>query len=230
MGHHTILLSARACALASLNFYFSLCGRRLRSPSQHGASQYHLLVSLRNGTMSAPAAAAPAPVAAEGDSPPTTVLVILGPMEFDAAGTTDVMSVKIRTREERGPTLEAAGQIVKPSSLEAMHVILKSSTVSSLYDESIITTFVEALGPGAECTVHVLGSVDSPVQPADVNDIRASFLMANLMLEQEGLTEGDEGGWTLTARKPRPGGNDDEDDDNDEEGGKVELTAIAEEE
>lgn len=155
------------------------------------------------------------------DSPPTTVLVILGPMEFEPSGAADVMSVKIRTQEELGPTLEAAGEMVKPSSLEALHVILKSSTISSLYDPSIITKFVEALGPGAECTVHVLGSREMPVQPADVNDIRVSLLlMANLMLEQEGLTEGDEGGWTLTARKQKPGSDDEE--------GKVELTAIAE--
>eukprot|EP00562_Extubocellulus_spinifer_P004908 CAMPEP_0178513090 /NCGR_PEP_ID=MMETSP0696-20121128/23281_1 /TAXON_ID=265572 /ORGANISM="Extubocellulus spinifer, Strain CCMP396" /LENGTH=173 /DNA_ID=CAMNT_0020143049 /DNA_START=93 /DNA_END=614 /DNA_ORIENTATION=- len=171
--------------------------------------------------MSAPAAAA---AAAEDDSPPTTVLVILGPMEFEAAGTADVMSVKIQTQEERGPTLEAAREMVKPSSLEAMHVILKSSTLSSLYDASIIATFAEALAPGAECTVHVLGTKEMPVQPADVNDVRVSLLMADLMLEQEGLAEGDEGGWTLTARRPIIG----DKNDNDEEEGKAELTPIEE--
>jgi hypothetical protein len=139
----------------------------------------------------------------DDDYSPTTVLILLGQMSFDTSGSADIMSVKIQTLEERGPTLEAAGERVKPSSLEAIHVILKSSTVSSLYDISLITTFVPALAPGAECTVHVLGSEDMPVQPADVNEIRVSLLMANLALEQEGLTEGEEGGWTLTARKPK---------------------------
>lgn len=139
----------------------------------------------------------------DDSSPPTTVLILLGEMDFEPSGSAELLSVQIRTLEERVPTLEAAGSMVKPSSLEALHIILKSSTVSSLYDESLITTFVPALAPGAGCTVHVLGSEDMPVQPADVNEIRVSLLMSGLALEQEGLTEGEEGGWTLTARKSK---------------------------
>ena len=169
-------------------------------------------------------------VAPDEDSPPKTVLVILGPMEFETAGKADIMSLKIRTPDERGPTLEAAAAMVKEETLEAMHVILKSSSVSSLYDDSIITTFFEALAPGAEATVHVLGTAEMPVQPADVNNIRVSLLMGVLRLESEGLTEGEEGGWTLTARKPKPGGDSDDEEEEDEEEApkKEELEAIAE--
>uniref|UniRef100_A0A7S0FS41 Uncharacterized protein n=1 Tax=Minutocellus polymorphus TaxID=265543 RepID=A0A7S0FS41_9STRA len=162
----------------------------------------------------------------DDDSPPSTVLVLLGPMEFETAGKADIMSIKIRTPDERGPTLEAAAKMVKEETLQAMHVILKSSSVSSLYDETIVSTFFEALTPGAETTVHVLGTPDMPVQPADVNSIRVSLLMGGLRLESEGLTEGEEGGWTLTARKPKPGG--DSDDEEDEEPKKEELESIAE--
>ena len=68
-----------------------------------------------------------------------------------------------------------------------------------------------------------------PVQPADVNNIRVSLLMGGLRLESEGLTEGEEGGWTLTARKPKPGGDsDDEEEEEEEVPKKEELEAIAE--
>jgi hypothetical protein len=167
-------------------------------------------------------------IAPDDDSPPSTVLVILGPMEFETAGAADIMSLKIRTPDERGPTLEAAAAMVKEESLEAMHVILKSSSVSSLYDDTIITTFFEALAPGSETTVHVLGTPDMPVQPADVNNIRVSLLMGGLQLESEGLTEGEEGGWTLTARKPKPGGDSDDEEEEEEEPKKEELETIAE--
>ena len=168
-------------------------------------------------------------VAPDDDSPPTTVLVILGPMEFETSGKADIMSIKIRTPEERAPTLEAAAAMTKEESLVAMHVILKGSSVSSLYDDTIVATFFEALAPGAESTVHVLGTADMPVQPADVNSIRVSLLMSGLQLESEGLTEGEEGGWTLTARKPKPGGDsDDEEEEEEEEPKKEELEAIAE--
>ena len=168
-------------------------------------------------------------VAPDDDSPPTTVLVILGPMEFETSGKADIMSIKIRTPEERAPTLEAAAAMIKEESLVAVHVILKGSSVSSLYDDTIVATFFEALAPGAESTVHVLGTADMPVQPADVNSIRVSLLMSGLQLESEGLTEGEEGGWTLTARKPKPGGDSDyEEEEEEEEPKKEELEAIAE--
>jgi len=127
---------------------------------------------------------------------------MLGPLHFEHAGSADVLSVKITTVEDLPLILEESGKMVKPSSVDKIHIILKSSAISSLYDEIILKTFFEALKPGAEASIHVLGSVDMPVQPADVDEVRASLIMSGLFLEEEGKPEDDEGGWALTARKP----------------------------
>mmetsp|Transcript_3740 Transcript_3740/g.10041 ORF Transcript_3740/g.10041 Transcript_3740/m.10041 type:complete len:148 (-) Transcript_3740:939-1382(-) len=144
------------------------------------------------------------------DDPPTTVLVLLGNMHFEHAGTAEVLSVKISTKEELSGSLETAAERVKPSTLDALHVILKSSSVSSLYDDTAVSTFVDGLKPGGEVTVHVMGSQDMPVQAGDVDGIRMSLVMANLRLVQEGITDGEEGGWVLMAQKP---GSEDEEDE-----------------
>lgn len=151
----------------------------------------------------------------EDEDAPTTVLVLLGEMHFEHSGKSEVLSVKIYTPEERSGVLEAAAQKLKPSSLDQLHVILKSSATSSLYDQTAVSTFVEALKPGAEVTVHVMGSQDMPVHAGDVEGIRMSLVLSGLRLVQEGLTEGDDGGWVLVAEKP--GGDDDDDDDGDDE-------------
>lgn len=142
---------------------------------------------------------------------PSTILVMLGPLHFEHEGSKDVLSVKISNPEERAEHLQEAAKSVTPSSVDNLHVILKSSSVSSLYDDTILSTFFDTLKPGAEATVHILGHADMPVQFDDCGEIRTSFAMAGLRLEQEGLTEGDEGGWTLMGRKP--GGEQDSDDD-----------------
>ena len=146
-------------------------------------------------------------MADKDDSPPTKVVVVLGEMQFDPSGESDILSIKVQLRDELSAALEEAGRLVGPSSLGEIHILIKSSSVGTMFDSEIITTFFDKLRPGGEFTVHVLGSADMPVQPADVNDIRVSLLMANLFLEREGTTDGDEGGWTLKAVK---GGDDTE--------------------
>lgn len=136
------------------------------------------------------------------DYQPTTILIMLGPLHFEHSGSADVLSVKVSTPDEMEGTMEKARLMVKASTVENLHLVLKSSSISSLFDERVFTTFMEALKPGAEASVHVLGSTDAPVQPADVDEIRYSLLMAGLRLEEEGQTEGDDGGWALKTRKP----------------------------
>jgi hypothetical protein len=148
------------------------------------------------------------------DYSPSTVLVMLGSLHFEHEGSKDVLSVKILSPEERAENLQEAAQRVSPSSVDNLHIIFKSASISSLYDDIILSTFFDALKPGAEATVHILGHADMPVQFDDCGEVRTSFAMAGLRLEQEGLTEGDEGGWTLTARKP--GGEQDSDEDEEQ--------------
>jgi len=129
---------------------------------------------------------------------PSTVLVMLGPLHFDHSKNADVLSVKITTPEELKESIEKAANMLEPDSLDTFHVILKSSTVSSLFDEIVLTSFVDALRADSEITIHVLGSEDMPVQPGDVEEIRMALLMANLRLLSE---EGDEGGSLILSAK-----------------------------
>mmetsp|Transcript_5179 Transcript_5179/g.11434 ORF Transcript_5179/g.11434 Transcript_5179/m.11434 type:complete len:168 (-) Transcript_5179:54-557(-) len=158
----------------------------------------------------------------DDDYHPSTVLVMLGPLHFEFAGKEDVLSVKVTTPEEMPTSLEKVSSMVDAGTVENLHVVLKSSSISSLFDERVLTTFADTLKPGAEASVHVLGSPDSPVQPADCDEIRVSMVMAGLRLEQEGTTEEDDGSWALKARKPaietvdEESSKDAEDEENDE--------------
>mmetsp|Transcript_17555 Transcript_17555/g.25625 ORF Transcript_17555/g.25625 Transcript_17555/m.25625 type:complete len:154 (+) Transcript_17555:142-603(+) len=149
------------------------------------------------------------------DYEPSTVLIMLGPLHFEHSGSADVLSIKITTPEERTSSLQEASGNIKDETVSAFHVILKASSVSSLYDDSILTTFVNGLRPGAEVQVHALGSADMPVQPGDVDTIRVSIVTAGLRLIKEGITEGEEGGWVLVAQKPGLSGDDDDDDEDE---------------
>mmetsp|Transcript_11698 Transcript_11698/g.17162 ORF Transcript_11698/g.17162 Transcript_11698/m.17162 type:complete len:179 (-) Transcript_11698:92-628(-) len=150
----------------------------------------------------------------EGDDEyaPSSVLLMLGPMHFEHAGSADVLSVKIATPEERTESLKKSADMIQPNSLETLHIILKSSSVSSLFDETCLTTFSDGLRPGSETMVHVLGTEDMPVQPGDVDGIRMSLVDCGLRLSSE---EAQEGSWILTARMPSLDDFEKEEDDDD---------------
>mmetsp|Transcript_24397 Transcript_24397/g.50720 ORF Transcript_24397/g.50720 Transcript_24397/m.50720 type:complete len:152 (-) Transcript_24397:1033-1488(-) len=133
-------------------------------------------------------------------SEPTTILVMLGPLHFDHSGDADVLSVKISTPEEIPHTLAQAKTMLKPASVENFHLVLKSSSISSLFEDRIVTSFSEALQPHAEVSVHILGPEYAPVQQADADEIRYSLVMMGLRMEEEGRPEGDDSGWALKAR------------------------------
>lgn len=144
------------------------------------------------------------------DYAPSTVLIMLGPLHFQHSGNADVLSVKIADPDELSSSLSEAGKLIKDESLDSVHVIMKSSSVSLLYDDSIIATFFNGMRPGAETTIHVLGSQDIPVNDGDVDDIRTSIRSSGLRLTEEALADGDEGGWVLKGVKPGGSENDDE--------------------
>jgi hypothetical protein len=159
-------------------------------------------------------------VDADTNYAPTTVLILLGSMHFEHAGNADVLSLKIASPDERSETLSAASTKVTPNTLEAVHVVLKSSAISSLFDESVLSTFYDGLIPGTgEVMVHVLpeSSVlaeDMPVQANDVEAIRTGLIMAGLRLEME---QAQDGSWILSATKPGPPEDNENDDDDDDD-------------
>jgi hypothetical protein len=158
-------------------------------------------------------------VDADDEYAPTTVLIMLGSMHFEHAGSADVISLKISSPEELSETLQNGSKMVKPETLEAVHVVLKSSSISSLFDDTVLSTFYEGLiAETGEVMIHVLpeSSVtaeDMPVQAGDVDTIRMSLVMSGLRLEME---QSQDGSWILVARKPGPTEEDD-DDDNEQE-------------
>jgi hypothetical protein len=158
----------------------------------------------------------PVGAAAEGDcdtnvtdkeNTPSTVLILLGSMHFEHAGSVDVLSIKIATPEDRMEILEDASKRVAPNTIEALHVVLKSSSISSLFDESLFSTFYDGLIPGTgEVMVHVLPessamAEDMAVQADDVDAVRMGLVMTGYRLESE---QQQDGSWVLSAKKPGP--------------------------
>ncbi|KAL3921925.1 MAG: hypothetical protein SGARI_006570 [Bacillariaceae sp.] len=157
---------------------------------------------------------------------------MLGSMHFEHAGNADVLSLKIATPEEREDTLKDASSRIAPNTLEALHLVLKGSSISSLFDESLLSTFYEGLIPGTgEAMVHVLPESssladDMPVQADDVEAIRMGLVMAGLRLEME---QAQDGSWILSAKKPGLAsleeGDDEEEEAAEEDNNKQEETS-----
>mmetsp|Transcript_4098 Transcript_4098/g.9771 ORF Transcript_4098/g.9771 Transcript_4098/m.9771 type:complete len:188 (+) Transcript_4098:95-658(+) len=152
----------------------------------------------------------------DDDFAPTTVVIMLGSMNFEPANSVDILSLKIEDPDERAEILEKASKKIEPNTLESVHVLLKASSVSTLFDDSILSAFFEGLSPGKEVTVHALPESaaladEMAVQPADVDNIRMGILMAGFLLRVE---QAHEGSWILSAIKP---GGEEESSDEEEE-------------
>jgi len=161
---------------------------------------------------------------------PTTVVILLGSMNFEPVESIDILSLKIQNPDERSEILETASKKIRTNSLEALHILLKSSSVSSLFDQSILLSFYEGIIPGKEVTIHVLPESaaladDMPVHAGDVNAIRMALVTAGLMLQVE---QNQDGNWILTATKP--GGVEESSDEEDEEAEREPTEAEKQEE
>mmetsp|Transcript_15166 Transcript_15166/g.37411 ORF Transcript_15166/g.37411 Transcript_15166/m.37411 type:complete len:537 (+) Transcript_15166:189-1799(+) len=130
---------------------------------------------------------------------PTTIVVLLGSLQFEPSGESDVLSVKIQGPDEMEGALEKAKSDVKPQSIETLHVILQASAVSSIWDDSILSTLAETLKPDGEAhvNIHALSSPHIPVESGDVDALRSSLVLNGFMLVQEAM---EESGWALTAQ------------------------------
>ena len=131
----------------------------------------------------------------DDDFAPTTVVIMLGSMNFEPEQSSDILSLKIVDPDETSEMLEKASKNIKPNTLEALHILLKSSSASSLFDESMLTSFYEGMMPGKEVSIHVLPESaaladDMPVQAGDVDSIRVGRVMAGYMLQMEQAHEG----------------------------------------
>ncbi|KAG7343400.1 silent information regulator protein Sir2 [Nitzschia inconspicua] len=141
----------------------------------------------------------------EDNYTPSTILIMLGSMHFEHAGSADVLSLKISAPEERMGVLEEGRKRVAPNTVESLHLVLKSSSVSSLFEESLLSTFYDSLKPETgEVMVHVLPESaaladEMPVQADDVDAIRMGLVMSGYQLEME---KEEEGSWVLLAKKP----------------------------
>jgi len=167
------------------------------------------------------------------DFAPTTVVILLGSMNFEPDNnSTDVLSFQIDTIEERDDLIQDAVAKLAPNTIQQIHLLLKSSSISSLFDVSIFTAFVPTLitsGHGA-VTIHVLPesailAEDMPVQPGDVEAIRMALVVTGLALQaEEQNIQG--GSWTLSAVRPRvSASNNDDDDDVDDDDDNEEHTS-----
>lgn len=140
-------------------------------------------------------------MAGTSNDAPETLLVILGSLQFEPSGESDVLSVKIATPDEMEATLEAAKGMLQPNQLQNLHVILTASSVPLLFNDSIVTTFSDELKTQAEVTFHIMANnPEMPVQAADANEIRVAIVTSGLSLEME-ASSGDDGGWLIQARK-----------------------------
>lgn len=153
------------------------------------------------------------------DFAPTTVVIMLGSMNFEPEESVDILSLKIENPDERAQVLEKASKQIKPNTVEAMHVLLKSSSVTTLFDDSILTSFFEGIVPGKEVNIHVLPESaaladEMPVQAADVDSIRMGLVMSGFLLQVE---QAHEGSWILQAIKPGGPEEDEEEEEEDEE-------------
>lgn len=153
----------------------------------------------------------------DDDFAPKTVVIMLGSMNFEPVDTVDILSLKIENPDERSEILEKASKNIRPNSLESLHILLKSSSVSSLFDQSILSSFYEGVIPGKEISIHVLPESaaladDMPVQAGDVDSIRMALVMTGFVLQVE---QEHEGNWILTATKPggAVGSSDEEDEE-----------------
>lgn len=160
----------------------------------------------------------------DDDFSPTSVVIMLGSMNFEPVETVEILSLKIQDPDERSEVLEKSSKQIRPNSLESVHILMKSSSVSALFDESILTAFFEGVLPGKEVTIHVLPESaaladDMPVQPGDVDSIRMGLVMAGLLLQVE---QEHEGSWILTATKP--GGAEESSDEEEDDEEEVETT------
>ena len=162
----------------------------------------------------------------DDDFAPTTVVMMLGSMNFEPVDSVDILSLKIDNPDERAEVLEKATKNIKPNSLNSVHILLKSSSVSSLFDDSLLTSFFEGIIPGKEITVHVLPESaaladEMAVQSGDVDSIRMGLVMAGLLLQVE---EAHEGSWILTATKPSSHEENSDAEEDEEDDDEVEPT------
>jgi hypothetical protein len=114
------------------------------------------MVDIDNGDLTAAAA----PKKSQEDHveyAPSTALIMLGSMHFEHAGNADVLLLKIDKPRDCEGTLNDDSNRIAPNSLEALHLVLKAISISSLFDESLLSTFyTDLIAETGEVMVHAV--------------------------------------------------------------------------
>jgi len=139
--------------------------------------------------------------------PPSTALIILGEAMFLQPDGEGVLSVTVTAKEELSTCLQLAeGNGVEHSSLDDVHVVVKSNDVPRLYDPDAPQSFYSLLRPGGAVNFHVLsgeeigGTSHASPAPEEVGEtIKMSLVLAELRVESE--AQGPNGTKILVGRK-----------------------------
>jgi hypothetical protein len=140
----------------------------------------------------------------------TTAIIVLGEAMFFKPQA-HVISITLLQREQFADALD---QMAGPDSLDTIHVAVKTSDISELYDGEALHNFMPCLRAGAVFTVHVIAGENQVSGDDDSATIRLSLVMAGLRFKSDCL-QGD-GSRTITAVKPGGDESDEEDSSDDE--------------
>mmetsp|Transcript_24017 Transcript_24017/g.48605 ORF Transcript_24017/g.48605 Transcript_24017/m.48605 type:complete len:147 (-) Transcript_24017:214-654(-) len=145
-------------------------------------------------------------------SQPTTALIVLGDAMFFQAESDDVLSITIMQAEKEYLCGCLEARKAAQASLDNIHIVVKCTNFSTLYDPEAIKSFEPYLRPGAAMTVHILANTDVGSKPGedDIDAARMSLVLGGLRMEVEQAAQDDS--WVLTAKKPSA-----DPDDSDEE-------------
>eukprot|EP00551_Chaetoceros_affinis_P007581 CAMPEP_0203662970 /NCGR_PEP_ID=MMETSP0090-20130426/750_1 /ASSEMBLY_ACC=CAM_ASM_001088 /TAXON_ID=426623 /ORGANISM="Chaetoceros affinis, Strain CCMP159" /LENGTH=128 /DNA_ID=CAMNT_0050525827 /DNA_START=55 /DNA_END=441 /DNA_ORIENTATION=- len=113
---------------------------------------------------------------------PNTAVVLIGNDIFFKPGS-NAISATITKREDLSTCLESKAE---PSSLDSFHLIMKASSVPTLFDPDALSSFVPLLRPSAEVIVHIM---DNPGEE-DIDTVKVALVLANLRVESQQTGEG----------------------------------------
>ncbi len=113
---------------------------------------------------------------------PNTAVVLIGNDIFFKPGS-NAISATTTKREDLSTCLESKAE---PSSLDSFHLIMKASSVATLFDPDALSSFLPLLRPNAEFVVHIM---ENPGEE-DVDTVKMALVLANLRVESQQAGEG----------------------------------------
>uniref|UniRef100_A0A7S1BZ52 Uncharacterized protein n=1 Tax=Corethron hystrix TaxID=216773 RepID=A0A7S1BZ52_9STRA len=134
-------------------------------------------------------------------SQPTTALIILGNALF-LQPSDDVLSLTLFSRDDFSKCFSGDGNkaTIEESSIETLHIIVKSTDFSNMYDPDALISLSKFVKSGCgTVSVHLLAGEWGQPGMEDVDVVKTSLIMAGLRLDS--LEERDDGSKILTGEK-----------------------------